>query len=355
MDAERVVVCATRTKARAARRLEGRTVVVGIGARRGVPEGTLVSFGLAGALHDALSCGDVLDATRIVDATGNVLWEGGPVGISPAREGTILFTGELVDDPQERRRLHDETGADAIDMESGALARSGRLEARPCGLGHAHPDARAARPRCRWGWSASLGRPGARSRASAQNRQGAGRRETGTAQPGAGGRLKVLLAAPVRSVPASTGRSRSSSASSTSMGLRFTSATRSSTTTMSSGGSRSSVQSSWTPRTNSGGRDLRALRARRRPRRAQELRAARAAGVVDAVCPLSPRCTPRLAVTPIGAAGRPHRTCRSRGGDRDEGRAAGPLWSWSLPRMRGSTSTAESSRSSPRRRCRWTT
>ena len=127
MDAERVVVCATRTEARAARRLEGRTVVVGIGARRGVPEGTLVSFGLAGALHDALSCGDVLDATRIVDATGNVLWEGGPVGISPAREGTILFTGQLVDDPRERRRLHDETGADAIDMESGALARSGRL------------------------------------------------------------------------------------------------------------------------------------------------------------------------------------------------------------------------------------
>jgi nucleoside phosphorylase len=32
-----------------------------------------------------------------------------------------------VDDPAERRRLHDATGADAVDMESGALARAGRL------------------------------------------------------------------------------------------------------------------------------------------------------------------------------------------------------------------------------------
>jgi adenosylhomocysteine nucleosidase len=127
VDAERIVVCATRTEARAARRLGGRTVVVGIGAKRGVPEGTLVSFGLAGALHDELACGEIVDATRVVDVAGNVLWEGGPLGLSRARGGTILFTGELVDDPQERRKLHEQTGADAIDMESGALARSGRL------------------------------------------------------------------------------------------------------------------------------------------------------------------------------------------------------------------------------------
>jgi hypothetical protein len=127
LDAQRVVACATRTEARAARRFGGRTVVVGIGARRGVPDGSLVSFGLAGALHDELSCGDVLDATRVVDVSGNVLWEGGPIGLSRAHGGTILFVGELVDDPRERRRLHDQTGADAIDMESGALARSGRL------------------------------------------------------------------------------------------------------------------------------------------------------------------------------------------------------------------------------------
>jgi adenosylhomocysteine nucleosidase len=128
VDTQRVTfACATRTEARAARRAGARTEVVGIGARRGFPDGALVSFGLAGALHDGLSCGDVLDATRIVDAAGNVLWEGGPVGLAPARSGTLVFTGTLVDDPQERQKLHEQTGADAIDMESGALARSGRL------------------------------------------------------------------------------------------------------------------------------------------------------------------------------------------------------------------------------------
>ena len=119
--------CATQTEARAARRLGVRTAVVGIGARKGVPEGPLVSFGLAGGLHDGIECGDVLDATRVVDANGAVLWEGAPLGVAGARRGTLLAVDAIVDDPAERRRLHERTGADAADMESGALARSGRL------------------------------------------------------------------------------------------------------------------------------------------------------------------------------------------------------------------------------------
>jgi hypothetical protein len=55
------------------------------------------------------------------------LWEGEPLGASPARVGTILGASRIVDDPAERARLHEQTGADAVDMESGALARSGRL------------------------------------------------------------------------------------------------------------------------------------------------------------------------------------------------------------------------------------
>ena len=92
-----------------------------------MPEGPVVSFGLAGGLHDGLECGEVLDATRVVDADGVVLWEGGPLGVSGARTATILAVDEIVDDPAERRTLHERTGADAIDMESGALARTGRL------------------------------------------------------------------------------------------------------------------------------------------------------------------------------------------------------------------------------------
>jgi adenosylhomocysteine nucleosidase len=127
MDPERVAACATRTEARAARRFAARTAVVGIGARRGAPDGALISFGLAGALHDGLACGDVLDATRVVDVDGNVLWEGRPLGLSRARVGTILASDVVVDDPEDRRRLHEATGADAVDLESGPLARTGRL------------------------------------------------------------------------------------------------------------------------------------------------------------------------------------------------------------------------------------
>jgi hypothetical protein len=94
---------------------------VGLGASRGIPEGPLVSFGLAGALHDALPVGTVLDVTRVVDADGAELWSREGIG------STILAAEKIVDDPEERRLLHERTGADAIDLESGPLARTGRL------------------------------------------------------------------------------------------------------------------------------------------------------------------------------------------------------------------------------------
>ncbi|MDX6400179.1 MAG: hypothetical protein QOF27_785 [Gaiellaceae bacterium] len=127
MDADGLTfACAMTVEERIARRL-GRTAIVGLGASRGVPEGRLVSFGIAGALSGELPVGTVIDATRVVDESGTVLWEGAPLGASPARTGTILGASRIVDDPAERARLHAQTGADAVDMESGALARSGRL------------------------------------------------------------------------------------------------------------------------------------------------------------------------------------------------------------------------------------
>jgi adenosylhomocysteine nucleosidase len=120
-------VCATRTEARAAKRAGFRTAVIGIGARKTLPDGPVLSFGLAGALHDGLAVGDVLDATRIVDVDGATLWQGDPLGIHGARPATILAAERLLDDPSARLTLHRQTGADAADMESGALARTGRL------------------------------------------------------------------------------------------------------------------------------------------------------------------------------------------------------------------------------------
>jgi len=118
--------CAMTVEQRIARRF-GRTALVGLGASKGVPDGRIVSFGIAGALSDDLPIGTVIDATRVVDESGAVLWEGGPLGAAPARTGTILGATRIVDDPAERACLHLRTGAEAVDMESGPLARSGRL------------------------------------------------------------------------------------------------------------------------------------------------------------------------------------------------------------------------------------
>ena len=130
MDAHRlrvVAACATTAEARAARRAGYRTARVGLAASRGVPAGLLVSFGVAGGL-DGLGVGELIDATRIVDEQGSVLWEGEGLGVPGARKGTILASARIVDDPEERHRLHELTGADAVDMESGVLAATGRLE-----------------------------------------------------------------------------------------------------------------------------------------------------------------------------------------------------------------------------------
>ncbi len=130
MDADRldglVFACATGTEERAARRAGFRAARIGVRARRGAPAGDLVSFGFAGALN-GLEIGAVLDATRVVDEQGRVLWKGEGLGVSGAKPATILAANRLVEDPAERRRLHETTGADAVDMESGVLAATGRL------------------------------------------------------------------------------------------------------------------------------------------------------------------------------------------------------------------------------------
>ncbi len=62
-----------------------------------------------------------------------MLWEGDPLGVPGARPGTILGTSSVIDDPAERRPPAERTGADAVDLESGVLAASGRLARLPAG------------------------------------------------------------------------------------------------------------------------------------------------------------------------------------------------------------------------------
>jgi hypothetical protein len=128
VDADRLTFCcATTAEERVARRAGLDAVRVGVRVVNGVPEGRhLVSFGLAGALGE-LRVGDVLDATRVVDESGVTLWEGPGLGVSGACGGVVLGGDALVHDAAERARLRAASGADAVDMESGMLARSGRL------------------------------------------------------------------------------------------------------------------------------------------------------------------------------------------------------------------------------------
>jgi adenosylhomocysteine nucleosidase len=122
-----IFACAMGVEERIARRL-GPTVRLGLGAANGIPdEGRLVSFGIAGALRPGLEVGTVIDATRVVDENGEVLWEGVPLGVPSAQTGTILGASRIIDDPSERERLRMSSGADAVDMESGPVARAGRL------------------------------------------------------------------------------------------------------------------------------------------------------------------------------------------------------------------------------------
>jgi adenosylhomocysteine nucleosidase len=119
--------CAMSVEERIAKRF-GPTVRLGLGASSGIPaEGRVVSFGIAGALRPGLEIGTVIDATRVVDENGEVLWEGSPLGVAAAFTGTILGASRIIDDPEERSRLHETSGADAVDMESGPLARAGCL------------------------------------------------------------------------------------------------------------------------------------------------------------------------------------------------------------------------------------
>jgi nucleoside phosphorylase len=104
-----------------------RVVRAGLGANAPLPDGRLVSFGLAGALVAGLEPGDLVTAREIVDGEGRRLWAGEPLPVPGARVAVLCGAGRVVDDPGDRRRLATRSGADAVEMESGVIAASGRL------------------------------------------------------------------------------------------------------------------------------------------------------------------------------------------------------------------------------------
>lgn len=127
MDAALTLACALESEERAARRGGARAARVGLAARLPLPEGRIAGFGLAGALVPGLAPGTLLSATKIVDESGALLWEGEPLSVPGARPAVLCAATRVVDDAGERRALAERTGAVAVDMEGAALAASGRL------------------------------------------------------------------------------------------------------------------------------------------------------------------------------------------------------------------------------------
>lgn len=121
------LACALAVEEKAARGAGAAAVRVGLGARSTLPEGRLVSFGLAGALVPGLPPGTLLTARSVVDADGTVLWEDEPLRVPGALTAVVCDAGRVVDHPAERRELGQQSGAVAADTESATLAATGRL------------------------------------------------------------------------------------------------------------------------------------------------------------------------------------------------------------------------------------
>jgi adenosylhomocysteine nucleosidase len=126
LDVPLTLACALEIEEKIARKAGARTARVGLGARLPLPEGPLVSFGFAGSLDPRLRPGTLVTATRVVDVSGETLWEGKPLAVDGAQPVVVCAATAVANGPA-RAAVATSSGAEAVDLESGELARSGRL------------------------------------------------------------------------------------------------------------------------------------------------------------------------------------------------------------------------------------
>lgn len=113
-----------------ARAMSAAKALIDIGA------GALLSFGVAGGCNPNLPSGTVVIATGIrdlsADGAGDILYTNRGwqrrlksllLGNVLLEEGTIASVAEPAADPNAKRRLYEDGGATAVDMESAAIAR----------------------------------------------------------------------------------------------------------------------------------------------------------------------------------------------------------------------------------------
>jgi adenosylhomocysteine nucleosidase len=106
----------------------------------------VLSAGFSGALRPGLRVGDLVLATEVADAAGNVwktTWPGDlPAGDwrPPLQRGRLLTTPDLVGNPEQKRLLGARHDALAVDMETAAVARLCGLHEVPFGCLRAFSD-----------------------------------------------------------------------------------------------------------------------------------------------------------------------------------------------------------------------
>ena len=85
----------------------------------------VLSFGFAGGLKPGLPPGRLVVATALdpPDIAPDPLWAALIAARTGAARGTLASSDTVLDSPEAKRRLHEATGALAVDMESGVAAR----------------------------------------------------------------------------------------------------------------------------------------------------------------------------------------------------------------------------------------
>lgn len=81
----------------------------------------VIVVGFAGGLDPALSVGSIVVGERIIDEAGASI-PLAPFFLNDAIVGPLLSVRELVESPERKKTLFDQTGARAVDMESAGIA-----------------------------------------------------------------------------------------------------------------------------------------------------------------------------------------------------------------------------------------
>jgi adenosylhomocysteine nucleosidase len=137
-DSERIgVVVGMRAEARIARRFWSRVAIGGEGARELLDGGAraLLSFGLAGGLSPALRPGDIVVPAAVLSRGVRYATAKDVDGLPKAGHDELIVGADApVATVEGKRRLWRETGAAAVDMESGAVARIASERGVPFGV-----------------------------------------------------------------------------------------------------------------------------------------------------------------------------------------------------------------------------